>query len=144
MYVIYVHIFIDLWPEISHFKLKRDFYHTGILHPPGSWSESWKTKLLSESLTVEDLDQIAEDFVAAANEGQHKDKGFPGAIFAILTFCDIKICRHWVFWTIKVGLVSTWQQKVGLYFCWKQMYFLGWHSWFILWYLNQILTEKSW
>jgi len=47
----------------------------------GSWSESWKTKLLSESLTVEDLDQIAEDFVAAANEGQHKDKGFPGSAY---------------------------------------------------------------
>jgi len=47
----------------------------------GSWSESWKTKLLSVSLTVEDLDQIAEDFVAAAQEEKHKDKGFPGSAY---------------------------------------------------------------
>merc|ERR1712232_1397499 len=46
-----------------------------------SWSEDLRTKLLSEDLSLEQLDAIAEDFVAAAAEDKHKDRGFPGTAY---------------------------------------------------------------
>ena len=109
-----------------------------ILHRPGSWSESWKAKLLSESLTVEDLDQIAEDFVAAANEGQHKDKGFPGAKdsdIKMLYTLDVFDYQNWI------GIDMT--AKNWIIFLLETDVF-PWLALLIrLWYFNQILKEKG-
>ena len=41
----------------------------------------FKERLLADELTVQGLDAIAEEFVAAAREGQHRDKGFPGTAY---------------------------------------------------------------
>lgn len=46
-----------------------------------SWSQSLQEQLLSDSLTLEGLDTIAEDFVKAAQLGQHREKGFPGSAY---------------------------------------------------------------
>eukprot|EP00933_Yihiella_yeosuensis_P072956 TRINITY_DN8150_c0_g2_i1.p1 TRINITY_DN8150_c0_g2~~TRINITY_DN8150_c0_g2_i1.p1 ORF type:complete len:290 (-),score=62.83 TRINITY_DN8150_c0_g2_i1:698-1567(-) len=46
-----------------------------------SWSEQMKQRLLSDDLSIADLDSVAEEFVAAASGGEHKDKGFPGSAY---------------------------------------------------------------
>jgi len=46
-----------------------------------SWSEALRCRLLAEDLTVDQLDAIAEDFVSAASEGRHRERGFPGTAY---------------------------------------------------------------
>ena len=46
-----------------------------------SWSPQLKERLLADDLTAQELDVIAEEFVAAAKQGQHKEKGFPGSAY---------------------------------------------------------------
>lgn len=45
-----------------------------------NWSESKRERLLAAD-TVEALDAIAEEFVAAAKNGEHKTRGFPGSAY---------------------------------------------------------------
>jgi len=46
-----------------------------------SWSEHMRQRMLAQDLTVEGLDAIAEEFVAAAAEGKHAEAGFPGTAY---------------------------------------------------------------
>merc|ERR1712232_751867 len=46
-----------------------------------AWSEALRRRLLDESLTVADLDTVAEEFVSAAAEGHHKTNGFPSTAY---------------------------------------------------------------
>ena len=47
-----------------------------------SWSPQMKERLLADDLTVQSLDAIAEEFVDAAQQNQHREKGFPGSAYA--------------------------------------------------------------
>merc|ERR1719198_2656292 len=38
-------------------------------------------RLLDDSLSVEGLDEVAEQFVAAAADGRHREDGFPGTAY---------------------------------------------------------------
>ena len=46
-----------------------------------SWSGELKRTLLKADLTMAELDKIAEEFVALAKSGEHKEKGFPGSAY---------------------------------------------------------------
>mmetsp|Transcript_36410 Transcript_36410/g.75959 ORF Transcript_36410/g.75959 Transcript_36410/m.75959 type:complete len:290 (-) Transcript_36410:173-1042(-) len=46
-----------------------------------SWSPELKKRLLADDLTLKELDSIAEEFVRAAREGQHRERGFPGTAY---------------------------------------------------------------
>ncbi|CAJ1446552.1 unnamed protein product [Effrenium voratum] len=46
-----------------------------------SWSDALKQRLLSETLSLQELDAIAEEFVAAAADGRHQELGFPGSAY---------------------------------------------------------------
>ncbi|CAE8626166.1 unnamed protein product [Polarella glacialis] len=65
--------------------LRPGFCLVGISSTAGqlgsSWSPALKQRLLAEDLTVAGLDAIAEEFVAAAATGRHKDLGFPGTAY---------------------------------------------------------------
>jgi carbonyl reductase 1 len=45
------------------------------------WSEQMRQRMLAPDLTVEGLDVIAEEFVAAAAEGKHQEAGFRGSAY---------------------------------------------------------------
>ena len=53
------------------------------MHQPlgSSWSGELKEQLLNANLSLLELDKIADDFVALAKSGQHKEKGFPGTAY---------------------------------------------------------------
>eukprot|EP00928_Gymnodinium_smaydae_P030659 TRINITY_DN22734_c0_g1_i1.p1 TRINITY_DN22734_c0_g1~~TRINITY_DN22734_c0_g1_i1.p1 ORF type:complete len:325 (-),score=65.69 TRINITY_DN22734_c0_g1_i1:93-956(-) len=46
-----------------------------------SWSAARRDELLAEALTLERLDAVAEEFVAAAQLGRHRAEGFPGTAY---------------------------------------------------------------
>jgi len=46
-----------------------------------SWSQQLRQRMLDTELTIKGLDAIAEEFVAAAAEGKHKEVGFPGTAY---------------------------------------------------------------
>mmetsp|Transcript_74222 Transcript_74222/g.159081 ORF Transcript_74222/g.159081 Transcript_74222/m.159081 type:complete len:290 (-) Transcript_74222:9-878(-) len=46
-----------------------------------SWSGDLRRRMLAPELDIAGLDAVAEEFVAAAAQGQHKEKGFPGTAY---------------------------------------------------------------
>ena len=40
-----------------------------------------------ENATVEDIDALAKEFVAAAAKNQHKEKGFSGSAYSVSKSC---------------------------------------------------------